>query len=316
MRKRDDLDKLMVAASGRTKEKAYWLRKLAGKLVKTAFPYDHRPTQPDNPQPNEITFEFPVEMAAKLIRLSTDSDVRLYILLTAGLIALLHKYTGINDIIVGTPIFKPEKGGNFTNTVLPLRNEIKKNTTFKELLLEVRQTIVEADEHRDYPIEILVQHLRMAISEQNFPLFEVVISVENIHDKSYLKPYDPKMAFNFKRTGECIEGTIGYNSLLYDKNTLERIIAHKVNLLEQVLSGPDLPLSELELVTKKEKEQLLSEFNRKEIQYTTDKTLVEIFARQVEKTPHHYACFENGKYLTYEELNHRANLLAKKIKDI
>lgn len=316
MQKRDYLDKLMVAASGRTKEKAYWLRKLAGKPVKTIFPYDRRQTRIDNPQPDELTFEFPVETAAKLGRLSTGSDVRLYILLTTGLIALLYKYTGINDIIIGTPIFKPEKGGNVINTVLPLRNEIKKNTTFKELLLEVRQTIVEADEHRDYPVEILAQHLEMGIPNEDFSLFEVVISVENVHNKSFLKPFHPKMAFHFKRTGKCIEGTIGYNSLFYQKNTVERIIAHQVNLLEKVLSGPDLPLSGLELVTKKEKRQLLFEFNRKELQYTTGKTLVEIFADQVEKTPHHYACFEKGNFITYEDLNHKANLLAKKIKDI
>ena len=200
--------------------------------------------------------------------------------------------------------------------MLPLRNELKENTTFKELLLEVRQTIIDADEHRDYPIEILVQNLGMAISGEDFPLFEVTAAVENVHDKSYLKPFNPKMAFNFKRTGECIEGTIGYNSLLYNKNTIERIILHLVSLLEQVLSSPDLPLSGLEVLTKKEKKQLLFEFNSKELQYTTGETLVEIFARQVEKTPHHYACFEKGKYLTYEDLNHRANLLAKKIKDM
>lgn len=316
MLERNDFDQLQVAASKRTKEKDYWLNKLSGVPEKTAFPYDYRKISPDNRQPGEITFEFPAETAAKLMKLSTDSDVRLYILLTSGLITLLHKYTGINDIILGTPIFKPEKCGNFTNTVLPLRNEIKINTTFKELLLEVRQTIVDADEHRDYPIEILVQHLGMTISGEDFPLFEVTAAVENVHDKSYLKPFNPNIAFNFKRTGECIEGTIGYNSLLYNKNTIERIILHLVRLLEQVLSSPDLPLSELDIVSKKEKKQLLFEFNSKEIQYASDKTLVEIFAEQVEKTPQHYACFEKGKYLTYEDLNHRANLLAKKIKDM
>jgi non-ribosomal peptide synthetase component F len=316
MLERNDFDQLQVAASKRTKEKDFWLNKLSGIPEKTAFPYDYRKISPDNRQPGEITFEYPAETAAKLMKLSTGSDVRLYILLTAGLIALLHKYTGINDITIGTPIFKPEKGGNVINTVLPLRNEINKNTTFKELVLEVRQTIVDADEHRNYPVEILSKQLGMVISGEDFPLFEVVISIERVHDKSFLKPFNPKMAFNFRRTGDRIEGTIQYNSLFYNKNTIERIIAHKVNLLEQVLSGPDLPLSGLELVTGKEKEQLLFGFNSKEIQYASDKTLVELFAEQVEKTPHHYACFEKGKYLTYEDLNHRANLLAKKIKDM
>ena len=316
MRKKEDLDKLMVAASRRTKEKDYWLRKLAGKPVKTTFPYDPRQTRGENSQPGEITFALPVETAVKLTGFSTGSEVRLFILLTAGLVALLHKYTGSNDIVVGAPIFKPEKGGNVINTVLPLRNEIKENTSFKALVLDVRQTIIEADEHRDYPIEILVQNLGMVSSGEDFPLFEIAVSVENVHDKSCLKPFNPKMAFHFKRIGECLEGAIGYHSLLYSRNTVERVISHLVNLLAHVLSGPDLPLAGWELVSDKEREQLLFEFNSKELQYTPGKNLVELFADQVEKTPRHYACFENGKFMTYENLNHKANLLAKKIKEM
>jgi non-ribosomal peptide synthetase component F len=316
MRTRDDLDKLTVAASGRTAEKAYWLKKLAGNPLKTTFPYDPGYSPAENLQPREISFAFPGEMAAQLAGLSTGSDVRLFILLTAGLVALLHKYTGLGDILIGAPIFKPQRGGKVTNTVLPLRIEVRENITFKELVLEVRQTIVEADEHRDYPVEILVRQLGMAITGEDFPLFDVAISVENVHDRNYLTPFNPKLDFHFKRSGERIEGTLGNPSLLYTKITLEKIVSHLVNLLEHVLSGPDLPLSAMELVTNKEKEQLLFEFNVKNRPSSTGKTVVELFARQVEKTPHHLACFEKGNYLTYKDLNHKANLLAKKIKDV
>jgi non-ribosomal peptide synthetase component F/acyl carrier protein len=311
MQKRKYSEELLVAANQNINARNYWLNKLSRDIVKNGFPYDSIKETKKKHSNETVKFTFPPELFTRLASLSKDSDYTIHVILTAGLNILLSKYTGSKDIIVGTPIYKQDVKTEFINTVLALRNQLEEDTTFKELLLQVRQTIIEAAENQNYPIEILLEQLGIPVSGNEFPLFDTALLFENIHDKTYIDHIRPNMIFSFHRCDHRIEGAVGYNSLLYEKATIERITSHFTYLQKQALFDPDLPISQIEILSEEEKKQLLYEFNDTETQYPEDKMLYQLFEEQVEKTPGEIALIFEKQPLTYRELNERSNQLAR-----
>jgi amino acid adenylation domain-containing protein len=320
-----------VAAGQKSKEKDYWLNKLSGEWVKSYFPYDYNTDRnyngdihknrhaPGNKDKNEsgltdvVNIGFSPGIHGRLMQLRNGSDHRLHMILTAAVAVLLQKYTGHSDIVVGAPVLRQENDLKFINTVLPLRNRYRDAMTFKELLLQVRQTVSEATEHQNYPIEVLLNQLNLSGTGNGFPLFDVAVLVDNIHDKGYIRHTTPAVIFSFLRVGDdgIIAGEVEYNANLYDKTTVERMVIHLEQLLQGLLFNLDMPLSYINIITAEEKEQILFVFNKEPEPVDTAKTVYEWFQEQVEKYPHHGAVvFENNK-LTYEELNSKANRLAR-----
>ncbi len=307
--------KLAVAAHQNIKEKDFWLNTLSGSPRKTCFPCDFKKRDTGHVGMAAEKFKFSPELFARLMKVSNGADVKLHIILAAGLTALLEKYTDSKDIMIGSPIYKQEAAGEteFINTVLVLRNQLEADgmgMSFKDLLLQVRKAVREAVENQNYPLELLVEKLDLPVKGDEFPFFDVVLLLQNIHDKTYLKDIHYQMLFSFLRTEDSIGGVVEYDPSQYMKVTIQRMFNHFTLLLQQALFNPDLPLSQVDILSEKERGQILEDFNRKERLYPHDKTIVEIFAEQVKKTPDHYACFEKGKFLTFSELDRQANALA------
>ncbi|NIM13670.1 MAG: AMP-binding protein [Candidatus Aminicenantes bacterium] len=325
---------LLVAANQHPREREFWSKSLSGELTKSIFPYDYRPKRIENEEEFEIprqsvAFEFSADQGVGLMKLSTASDVKLHIVLAAALTALLEKYTPNNqsDIIIGTPIYKQEKEGEYINTVLPLRNLITVGMSFKELLLQTRQTIVEAVENQSYPIEILVKELDMEYTPTDFPLFDVAFLLENIQDKKDIWHIPVSLLFSFNRNAQAIAASVDYNPLLYKEATIRRITTHLTQLVRMVLDRIDTSLAAIDILSEEEKKQLLIDFNDTETLYPKEKTIHEWFEEQVERTPEKIAVVGSwqgvappankkavGKgekrHVTYRELNEKANQLA------
>ncbi|UCH94711.1 MAG: amino acid adenylation domain-containing protein, partial [Candidatus Aminicenantes bacterium] len=313
MKNRNFSSKAAFAANEYGKEREYWTKKFSGEIKKSNFPYDNNylPTTTNKSKTGSINFRFTHQSFLKIMELSKGLDHRLYIILAAGLVVLLYKYTGNNDIIIGAPIFKQETGENFINTVLALRNRIDDRTTFKELLLNrVRPTIIEANENQNYPIETLIYQLNIPFSEGEFPLFETAILLQNIHDKAYISHTQPNMIFSFLRTGEGIEGTVEYNAVLYRRSTQERIVNHFERLMEQLIFNVNKPVPGIEMLTEEEKRQLLEDFNNTKTNYPANKTIDGIFEEQVSRAAEAAALTYESHYLTYGMLNDKADCLA------
>ncbi len=316
-------DRLIIEASQRVKEKNYWLNKLSGELVKTHFSYDfltpagsasageNEPTQTTG----TVTFGYEDDLFDRLMKLSNGADFRLHMILVAALAVLLHKYTGQTDITVGSPIDKQDQEVEFINTVLPLRSRVNEGTTFKSLLLQIRQTIIEAAENQNYPLEVLIDKLDVPLSDGAFPLFDTAVLLENIHDKRYLDHLRLNMIFSFLRTGHNIEGTIEYNPYLYEKATIEGIIRHLRQLFTRVLLDLDLPVFEIDILTGEERKSLLLEFNDNKTDFPRDKTVHQFIETHAKKIPHRVAIAFDGNRLTYRELNERANQLGQKLRE-
>jgi tyrocidine synthetase-3 len=303
--------KVGLAASQYGKEGEYWLEKFSDNLTRSSFPYDYPRSKSEQQREDFIKFEFNPACVSRLMEISKGLEHRLYMILTAALVALLHKYTGNNDIIIGSPIFKQEAEGNFINTVLALRNRVDCNITFKELLMQrVRQTIVEANEHQNYPIETLLFQLNMSFTGNDFPLFDVVILLENIHEKKYIQHVHPNIIFSFLRTDETVEGRVEYNSSMFERSTVQRILRHFISLAEKAIFNVDIPLFEIDILGEEEKRQLLVDFNNTSTEYPADRTIDWLFEEQVARKPEATAVTYEGEPLSYRELNEKADRLA------
>jgi len=305
------LDRLAAAAAQKTREKEFWLDKFSGKLVKTIFPYDRKETVPIESVLDIVKFDLPGKVFKKLMTLCNGSDSRVHMVLTAVLAVLLKKYTRSNDIILGTTILKQEADDSrLINTILALRIHLEDNITFKDLLLQVKQTILQAEANRNYPFEILLKQLGLSLGQDPSPLFGIGILNENLHYKRYLHDIKPGMLFSFSRTDDSGEGKLEYNACLYDCSTIERIISHFTTLMSQVLFNTDLKLWETNIISPEEKKQILYDFNNTRKDINRDKNYHHLFEEQAVRTPDRIAAANNDQQLTYQALNREANPIA------
>jgi len=304
-----------VVASQLNKEREYWLDRLAGAPVKSGFLYDYQP-KPGERSPGSVQFQLTGDIYGKLMKLGGGSDRKLYMILVTALTLLVHRYTSNTDIILGAPVLKQETEIEFINTVLILRNKIEKSMTCKDLLLQVRQTIIEAAQHQNYPVETLPDQLNMTYSEMDgFPLLDIALLVENIHDKKYIQHIEPKVIFSFLDIDNQVKGEVEFDTLMYNPRTIERIIRHFRNLLEDFLNDVNRRVPELEMLSKQEKQKLLIEFNNTLTNYShsTNKTVNQLVEEQAAKEPDRAAIVDSdgSRVITSGELNRRVEILAR-----
>ncbi|MCP4150770.1 MAG: amino acid adenylation domain-containing protein [bacterium] len=292
-------------------ERDYWLEKLAGELVKTTFPYDHRKAEGEKGA--RIAFQLTGEVFDGLVKISNRSQPRLHILLTAGWLMLLNKYTGNSDIIVGVPTYKQDVEGELINTVLAVRSSVGGEMTVKELLMQVGKTMLEADKNQNYPIETLVYKLDIAGSGEGFPLFDLSVLLEGIHEKRYLERISQNMVVSFRQAETKLEGEVEYNPGLYREETIQRIVAHYRQLMQSALKNVNLPVSEVSILSAEERKQVCEEFNDNPADYYRDKSIYRLVEERAASGPGEEALSFTGENYTYGEVNGAANRLAAEL---
>lgn len=305
----------------------YWKEQLAGVPPILELPTD-RPRPPVQTfRGSTQSFQLSKELTLKLKTLSQQSEVTLFMTLLAAFATLLYRYSGQDDIVIGSPIANRNRKeiepliGFFVNTLV-LRTNLVGNPTFVELMVRVRQMALAAYSHQDLPFEKLVEALQPERNLSHHPLFQVMFVLQ----KTRLEPLElPGLTLTpleldnatskFDVTLSMIEmesgltGTWEYNSDLFDATTIHRMIGHFQTLLEGIVANPQLRVSELPLITEAERHQLLVEWNDTQAEYPA-KCIHQLFEEQVKRTPDAVALMFENQQLTYRELNARANQLA------
>ncbi|MCP4181645.1 MAG: amino acid adenylation domain-containing protein, partial [bacterium] len=241
---------------------------------------------------------------------------------------LLNKYTGQDDICVGSPIANRTRSeiepliGFFVNT-LALRSNLSEDIRFVDLLKQVKQTTLDAYDNQDMPFEKVVDIVQPGRNLSYSPLFQVMMVLQNnpaselsfgelslkpVEFESTISKFD--LTLNFTETTEGLVGGIEYNTDLFDKARIERMTEHFNVLVESIISNPTVNISELEILTSAEKYKLLTEWNNTEADYPKDKCIHQLFEEQVKKTPANIAVVFENKQLSYQELNDKSNQLA------
>lgn len=330
---------LYAAANQQIKEYTYWQNRFPPSFEKTGFPYDFFPLSPEPHQPGllkieyeSVSFPLPLALSTRLMEIAGHSDPRLHMLLTTGLITTLYKYAlDENHITVGMPIYHQENTQPFINTLLPLICHVNNNNSFKNLLLQVRQTITDAVANQNYPMTILAEQLDLKTETNRFPFFDIAILLTSIHDRSLLNDIQLDMIFSFewvKKEGDSenagdnllLQANIEYDNCHFGKNSICQFGNHLTHILQEATCHLDLPIQELALLTTGEKLKLVEELNQGGYNYSPlaelnpQRLIHELFADQVEKTRDRVAIAFNNEYLTYGELNLRANYLSSWLK--
>jgi amino acid adenylation domain-containing protein len=274
------------------------------------------------------SFAISQALSIALNTLSQQQKSTLFMTLLAAFQTLLWRYTGSEDIIVGSPIanrnrYETEKLIGFFVNTLVLRTNLAGNPTFEELLNRVRKITLEAYAHEDLPFELLVNQLNPQRNLSHTPLFQVAfvfqnepISVFELPDLTINSLTVPSVNADFDLNLSIaeIEGKIicnlHYNNNLFEASTIARMGGHFQTLLEGIAANPKLRLSELSLLSEPERHQLLLKWNDTQIEYPQDLCIHQRFEKQVEKTPDAIALVFEENHLTYRELNNRANQLA------
>jgi non-ribosomal peptide synthetase component F len=311
-----------------------WKKKLGGEL-----PFLKLPT--DRPRPRVQTYRgaresivLPPVLVDSLTLLGSKERVTLYMTLLAAFKALLHRTTGLEDILVGSAtagrnrIETESLIGFFANTLV-LRTSLEGNPTFRELLGRVRQTCLDAWANQDLPFEKLVEELQPERNQGHPPLFQTMFNLQNEPQQEIRLPgltisdlgiekvtarFD--VTFLLAPTDKGLGLAVEYNIDLFDGSTIQRMLQHYRNLLEGIAANPDLRISNVPLLTETETRQLLIEWNDTKTEYPSDKCIHELFEEQVKRTPAAVAVMHEKRELSYGELNVRANRLAHHLREL
>jgi amino acid adenylation domain-containing protein len=308
---------------------AYWQHHLTDAPPLLELPADHPRPSKQSFRGSKHNFFVPASLLEALQALSRQEEVSLFMTLQAAFLTLLYRYTGREDLLVGTPVngrTRPEiEGliGFFVNTLV-LRSDLSGNPTFRQLLKRVRQVTLDGYAHQHVPFERLVEMIQPDRKMSYSPLIQVMFAPQ-IDPQEYLQlpglisqleevhsgaaKFDLTLELT-ARQGEGIIGSIEYAIDLFDAATITRMAGHWLELLEGIVTSPDQPISHLLLLPEAERYQLLVDWNDTRTDYPQDRCVHHCFEAQVERTPEAIAAIFEDKYLTYQELNQRANQLA------
>ena len=309
----------------------YWKQKLSGIDAMLNLPTD-RPRGSKQSSKGEVAgFTFSTELSNELKRLSQKTGATLYIILLTIFKILLYRYTAQKDIVVGTPIagrIRPELEtliGMFVNTLV-LRTDLGGDPSAMELIARVRDVVLDAHEHQNYPFEKIVELVQPDRSLAYGPLFQVVLAFQNMPDSLEYETVSAGAMFDlslfFWESEQNIIGSIEYNRDLFDSETITRMVGHLMTLAEGIVQQPDRSISHLPLLTPEEQAQFVA-WNQTFTDYPRDKTIHELFDTQVAETPDSIALIMSteGRHpdsteMTYAELKKEADLLAGYLREL
>ncbi|HEY6349974.1 MAG TPA: amino acid adenylation domain-containing protein [Candidatus Angelobacter sp.] len=305
----------------------YWKRQLAGAIPPLQLPTDHPRPRIQGYRGAQCHLSLEQDFGQKFTLLARIQDITLFMFLLAAWKLLLSRYSGQEDLVVGSPVANRTRAevegliGYFANT-LPLRTDLGGDLTVRELLRRVRETALNAYAHQEIPFEKLLEELQPVRDPSRQPLFQVVFTLQNLPPSGYtlhnlaIEPVDVDtgtskfdLTLIAQQNSATLELMLEYNTDLFNADTAIRLLGHFKNLVHGMLEHPDQRISEVALLSGEERQELVAASSRKTV-FTVDKNLVELFETQAEIRPQAQAVGLDGKGFTYAELNERANQLA------
>ncbi|WP_281925788.1 amino acid adenylation domain-containing protein, partial [Flavobacterium collinsii] len=310
---------------------SYWEEKLEG-VGTLSLPTDYARPSIQSTAGSNVSLTLDKNLSDSLNALCQVEGVTLFMLMLSAFKVLLSRYSGQDDICVGTPIANRTQSelegmiGFFVNT-LALRSDLSGNPDFRELLKRVKETTLGSYDHQLAPFEKVVDRVVTTRDMSMSPLFQVMFVLQNTPKESeevetglegiLLSGYEfENVTSQFDLILNVSEGNNGigldivYCTDLFDRATIDRMMLHYKELLVGIVSDITRPISILPMLTVNEEHQLLYSFNDTTVAYPKNKTLVDLFEEQVKKTPAAIAVVYEGEALSYKELDEKSNQLA------
>lgn len=306
---------------------AYWKQQLEGIPEQLELPRDHPRAAMQTYKADYCSAVLSAEQMIALKQFGQRHQATLYMTLLSAFEVLLSRYSGQDDIVVGSPIANrrdarlEELVGFFVNSLV-MRVRVNPQQSFIDLLSSVRKTALDAYQHQDVPFERLVEALAPERSLNKTPIFQVVFALQNAPMGSQQLPGleieriagdELLVRFDLELHVFEFENEIGfywlYNQGLFDHARMEQMARQYVKLLNEVVANADKSVYALDILSESERRTLLHEINTT-VQRWQEETVLSAFEAQVAAAPNAVAISHAGKEISYQELNERANQLA------
>jgi amino acid adenylation domain-containing protein/non-ribosomal peptide synthase protein (TIGR01720 family) len=317
--------------------KTYWLKQFDGELPVLELRGDRARPAVQTFNGGTISKRFNPGLSKAIRAFSQKQGGTLFMGLLATVKTLLYRYTNQEDIIIGSPIAGREHAdledqiGFYVNT-LAFRTQFKGSDSFKDLFQNIKQMTLNGYAHQMYPFDDLVDELRLQRDMSRSALFDVMVVLQNkerdqleasLSDSISVSAYKNiensismfDLSFDFVATAEDLEVIVEYNSDIFDRSTVTRLVNHLEQLLSASIAHPFIPIRDLDYLCEQEKQELLVTFNGATSEHLKDKTIVDLFQDQVKRTPNGIAVVFNETSLTYKTLNQLSNQLANYLRE-
>ncbi|WP_440096949.1 lichenysin non-ribosomal peptide synthetase LicA [Bacillus paralicheniformis] len=321
------------AQKGFQKEEAYWQSVFAGELPVLQLITDEPRPSVQSFEGDRVSAVLPKDMKEKLAVLAEQNGATLYMVMLAAYNMLLAKYSGQEDVIVGTPAAGRRHSdlegiiGMFVNT-LAIRSKVESGRTFRDFLHDVKKTVIDAFEHQDYPFERLAEKVGASRDLSRHPVFDTMFILQNAWEDIpmlgdlHLSIYETN--FNIAKFDLTLQAKeeqgelmldLDYSTKLFKKDTAERMLKAYLHLLEGMTADPLRRIGEYSLLTEEETNRQLVAFNPAASDYPREKTIVQLFEKQAAERGGHPALQFEDKVWSYGELNRKANQLARRLRE-
>ncbi|MCY8346003.1 lichenysin non-ribosomal peptide synthetase LicA [Bacillus haynesii] len=321
------------AQKGFQKEEAYWQNVFAGELPVLQLMTDEPRPPVQSFEGDRVSAVLPKDVKEKLAVLAEQNGATLYMVMLSAYNMLLAKYSGQENVIVGTPAAGRRHSdlegiiGMFVNT-LAIRSKVDPGSTFADFLHDIKKTVIDAFEHQDYPFERLAEKFGASRDLSRHPIFDTMFILQNAWEDIpllgdlHLSIYETN--FNIAKfdltlqakeeQGELILD-LDYSTKLFKKDTAERMLKAYLNLLEDMTADPLRRIGEYSLLTEEETNRQLVAFNPATSDYPREKTIVQLFEEQAAERGGYPALQFEDKVWSYDELNRKANQLARRLRE-
>lgn len=314
--------------------KKYWVDQFADEIPVLNLPLDYKRPKIQSFRGNVIQQILDQKSCRKLKAMAKETKTTEYMILLSAFMILLSNYTRQEDIIVGSPFSgrvhqdTEDIMGMFVNT-LALRGKPKRDKSYRSFLTEIREICMKAYEHQEYPFDELVENIKIERDISRSPLFDVFFVLQNMENKqssingdeegstsvqeSTVSKYDLTL-YAAELENQYIFN-LEYSTDLFKESSVCELARHYIEILDSITADPDRQLGQLNMLTSEEENKIFYDFNDSEMEIDPGASIVNLFEKQVEKTPDHIAVIYQDQTLTYRELNSRANSLAGKLRE-
>jgi hypothetical protein len=300
--------------SARRAVEEYWLERLSGDSPKISLPIlNEKRAAGSTDQPVRAFLQLAIadHIAARLKDIGSHGEVALLVLFLSGLNILLHKYTGVEDVVIGTMSVREE---GVKDKIIFCRNHVSGAFTTREFIRRTKANVLEDFNHGDYAFGALYQKLLSTHNADRLELFNVALIYDRLQRKSaLLDQFDLVLTLSAQDNGLLLGAE--YRSNLYEGDMIQHFCQNLIDFFDRLPDNLDISISHLDVVGAREKEMWL-DFNRTQEEFPHDRTIPELFERQVGEKPDGIALRgAKAHQVSYGELNRRANQLARLLRE-
>jgi amino acid adenylation domain-containing protein/thioester reductase-like protein len=315
------------------KEEKYWMSVYEDKVPVLELPTSYSRPAVQSYEGKSIIKKLNKELVDNIEQTCKKLNITPYMLLIGVYYILLSEYAASNDIVIGTPVIGRSNEqvqnlvGMFVNT-LAIRNKINQEEPFNQFIERVKENCLKAFENQNYPLDRLIKKLELQKEASRNLLFDVMFTYQNQDyptmqfDKIKAQFYVPKT--NISKFDVLLEAVkqkdtillrFEYCTKLFSDEFITRFAKHYINILKHVIKNSEAQISNIDMIARYEKWQIINEINNTQKAYERNKNVVELFEEQVQKTPNKIAVVFKNEKLTYKQLNEKANQLANYMKN-